>query len=208
VHAATRSNNTSAKDLNKRDPVTADTVTGKTPNPYKELNIMTTQSQSQAAVKLTAKLKKTQAAAKRWQTRMKRAANQLDKLLKQERRLVALLAALPTTPVAEQTEPKVITPQDPARSVPSAQEPPPVVPQNSGGSPPTDDDGGIPAFLRRTPLSETAKQILREEAARKAERARMRAKAKAAAKKAALTGETRKMPLSGKAAAAFIRQGK
>jgi hypothetical protein len=137
----------------------------------------------------------------RWKTRLKRAVNMIDKLEKQRKRLVkaagrvsvpayptvdseATLGALPPKP-----EPLAVTimremaaPVEPAKP----------------------DDGGIPDFLRRkSDPDQVAEQIRQEQAETK----RRKAVGRIATMKAKKAGETRKMPLSGKAALAAIRNG-
>jgi hypothetical protein len=141
------------------------------------------------------KLQRVEASLVRWHRRLSRAANAIKKLDAQRRRLLAKKAepvkALPApkpAPLAiEAPRPKVSDVTD----IPVTELPIPDV-----------LDEEIPAFLRRAkPLDATAQAILDEQADLKKRKARGRI----AKLKATQSGETRKMPLTGKAALAAIR---
>lgn len=112
----------------------------------------------------------------RWNTRLKRAVNTIDKLQKRRKRLVVKVA-VQARPVE-------------AAAVPSTK-------------PPADTDTGIPDFLKRDKSDPVADQIRQEQADLK----RAKAKGRIAKMKAKQSGETRKMPLTGKAALEAIRNG-
>jgi len=169
------------------------------------------------------------AAEKRWKTRMKRAFTALDRIDQQRRRLAAKTGApMPTTkPVIAKT----VTPQrhvtmigiaGPAMDRPAPDPvPEPVI---APAAPAVAADGlDIPGFLRRegflrrargTPAEqaeaaqrkaerETADAIRAEQAERKTAKARGRI----ATMKAKKAGDTKRMPLTGKAALDMIRNG-
>jgi hypothetical protein len=130
---------------------------------------------------MTTKLEQNEAATKRWRTRLKRAMTMLDKLERQRKRLekaAAGRASLPAYPTVH-SEATLGT------------LPPPVEPPI---------DTGIPAFLQRK-LDPVAEQIATEQQATKTAKARGRI----AKMKAKQSGETRRMPLTGKAALQAIR---
>jgi len=127
----------------------------------------------------------------RWKTRLKRAMTALDKLEKQRKRLVkaAVRVSIPAHPTVDsETTLGTVPPPDLAIAPPLAKA---VVK--------VDDE--IPAFLRRQKPDPVADQIRQQQAETKAAKARGRI----AKMKAKQSGETRKMPLTGKAALAAIR---
>ena len=164
------------------------------------------------------KLQRVEASLVRWHRRLSRAANAIKKLDAQRRRLLVKkmepVKALPAPkPAAVErprghallSDPKTLGPairesiQDQVKpkvsdvtDIPVTELPIPDV---------LEEDGGIPSFLRRKPLDATAKTILAEQAEHK----RLKAKGRKAKEKARLSGKTRKMPLTGKAALAAIR---
>ena len=128
-------------------------------------------------------LEQVRASIKRWRSRAKRAQTALDKLYRLEARMLripASPAALPPVVVA--------TPADALLAH-------------------VEDQLGIPSFLqrglaRKSPLSPAAVNVLEEnEVVRKRKSAGRIAKMKAGQ-----SGETKRMPLSGKAALAAINQ--
>jgi hypothetical protein len=155
-------------------------------------------------------LEQVEASIARWKTRLKRAMTALDKLEKQQKRLVKA-AAQPRviSDAPAKPEPLAVTimkelaapqPVQPARD-PSQEAERLMGRPGRGGA--GDDD--IPAFLRRqsSDPDPVAEQIKAEQAETKAAKARGRI-AKMKAKK---SGETKKMPLSGRAALDAIRNG-
>lgn len=140
------------------------------------------------------KLQRVEASLVRWHRRLSRAANAVKKLDAQRRRLLVKKAepakALPAPkPLAiEAPKPKVSD----VTNIPVTEFPIPDVLEE-----------GIPSFLQRKPLDATAKTIVAEQADLKKRKARGRI----AKLKATQSGETKKMPLTGKAALAHIRAG-
>lgn len=142
----------------------------------------------------------------RWKARLKRAMTALGKLEKQRKRLVKAAASPPRKP----PEPAV-----PASTLVAAVKghisrmtATPVVAKTADNSAqvapvPEQPDLGIPAFLQRPKLDPVAAEIKAEQDETKLRKSRGRI-AKMKAKK---SGETRKMPLSGRAALAAIRNG-
>jgi hypothetical protein len=127
-------------------------------------------------------LEQVEASITRWQSRLRRAANALAKLEKQRKRLAA----------------KVVSP--PKLAKPSLAE---AITQAIIASPkPVGEiDTSIPAFLQRKKPDPVAEQIVAEQKDLK----RRKAQGRIATMKAKKSGETRKMPLTGKAALAAIR---
>lgn len=120
----------------------------------------------------------------RWQTRLKRAVNTIDKLQKRRKRLVAKAAAPKPKPAPKPT-PAPMPPHEP-EPMPS-----PV-------------DLTIPDFLRR---GQAAQAAVDEIIAEQAEHKRKKTAGRIAKMKAKKSGELRKMPLTGKAALDAIRNG-
>jgi len=124
----------------------------------------------------------------RWKTRLKRAMTAIDKLEKQRKRILKAQADLAVAPpLAKAVERGLQAGVQPLPPAPRA----PVPPK-------TDDD--IPSFLRRSP-DPVAEAIKVEQAETK----RLKAQGRIAKMKAKQSGETKRMPLTGKAALAAIR---
>lgn len=139
-------------------------------------------------------IEKIDEALARWQTRLKRAVNTIERLQRQRKRIVAKetkawndLAIAP--PGAKAVKPRPVT--EPAPPMRSPEPPAATVPEI---------DTAIPAFLKRSDM-DAADQIRQEQADTK----RRKAQGRIATMKAKKSGETRKMPLTGKAALAAIR---
>jgi len=150
----------------------------------------------------------------RWKTRLKRAMTAIDKLEKQKKRLIKATAVRVSVPAHPTVDSETTLGAVPPRAKPargSSDEPAPEKPKPVNAPvPPTpvaqverakvDDD--IPAFLRRqTAPSPVADEIRQQQAETKKAKARGRI----ATMKAKQSGETRRMPLTGKAALAAIR---
>lgn len=124
----------------------------------------------------------------RWNSRLRRAVTAIKKLEAKRKRLAKL--ALPVSNVVVATvRPKVEDITDiPVSKFPIADQ--------------LADE--IPGFLKRSPVDEKAAAEIKAEteATKKA-----KAKGRAAREKARLSGSTRKMPLTGKAALDFIHNG-
>ena len=127
-------------------------------------------------MKTVNKIEQNAAALKRWRTRLKRAMTMIDKLERQRKRSEA-----PPKP-------------RPAKAV--------IIPPPPAAAPvrPPEVDTAIPPFLKRKP-DPVAEQIKADQIETKKRKAQGR-KAAADAKR---RGDTRKMPLTGKAALAAIR---
>lgn len=128
------------------------------------------------------KIEQNEAAIKRWRSRLKRAMTMLDKLEKQRKRLAKAQARPPGAPSYAETIMREIVEPAPAPAP----------------SPP--DRLEIPGFLRRQPDPATAQLVAEQE-----ETKRLKARGRIATLKAKKSGETRRMPLTGKAALAAIR---
>lgn len=124
----------------------------------------------------------------RWQTRLKRAMTAIERLQKQRKRMLAkkpkplavtLLKQMAAEGAAESAE------------RPTAPPPPPT----------TQIDTSIPDFLRHSKDTPEAEAIRAEQADRK----RRKNAGRVATMKAKASGETKKMPLTGRAALAAIR---
>lgn len=138
------------------------------------------------------KLQRVEASLVRWHRRLSRAANAIKKLDAQRRRLLVKKAE-PVSTAALKDPPKVELRAD--HVSPSALKTHPTVELTAGSE-------DIPAFLRRSsPVDAVAQAMLDEQADLKKRKARGRI----AKLKATQAGETRKMPLTGKAALAAIR---
>jgi hypothetical protein len=127
----------------------------------------------------------------RWKTRLKRAMTAIDKLEKQRKRLGRRglqAGAQPLPPAPRAPVPTQASVPDLAIAPPLAKA---VV---------KEIDTSIPSFLRRSP-DPVAEAIKAEQTETK----RLKAKGRIAKMKAKQSGETRKMPLTGKAALATIR---
>lgn len=163
------------------------------------------------------KLQRVEASLVRWHRRLSRAANAIRKLDAQRRRLLVKKAE----PVKALSAPKPLAIErprghallsDPKTLGPAIQES--IQDQKPKVSDVTDiswsemtgadlRDGDIPGFLRRKPLDAVAQALVDEQVDLKKRKARGRI----AKLKATQAGETRKMPLTGKAALAHIRAG-
>ena len=128
-------------------------------------------------------LEKVTANFSRWQSRLRRAANMVAKLEGQRKRLEKAAS-----------KPKAAPPISEAVAAPPPVAPPVAVPAG-------EIDTTIPAFLQRKKLEPAAAQIVAEQAEQK----RLKAAGRAARKKAEKAGETKRMPLTGRAALAAIR---
>lgn len=126
-------------------------------------------------------------ALKRWRSRLKRAMTMIDKLEKQRRRLEAKPVDLAIT-TGKRPEPKAI----PASALVAAVKT--VIK-------PAEIDTSIPAFLQRKPLDPVAAEIKQEQEATK----KKKAAGRIAKMKAKASGETKRMPLTGRAALEAIR---
>jgi len=128
----------------------------------------------------------------RWKTRLKRAVNMIDKLEKQRKRMTLLPKPRAKLAATVKPEPLAVTIlKEMAAPVPA-----PVKAAE------IDDD--IPAFLRRqSSPSPEAEQIRAEQAATK----KKKAAGRIAKMKAKQSGETKRMPLTGRAALEAIRNG-
>jgi len=140
-------------------------------------------------------LEHVRAARQRWQTRLTRAVNAIRKLDATERRLLKKAAepkpiAVPA-PAAVAVETDHMSERQFERFVEAPPKPAEV--------------GDIPTFLKRAPLSDADKAAAEAIKAAAAERAKKKKAGQAAARKAKLSGETRRMPLTGKAAIDAIK---
>jgi hypothetical protein len=140
------------------------------------------------------------ASIRRWQTRLTRAVNTINRLTAKRTRLERKRNALPVGEV-------VATVTVPAASPAAVAVAKSVVAEAAPGkavTPAPKDDGDIPAFLRRQklPADEAAAAQIRAEQAELKKRKTAGRKAK---KDAAKRGELRRMPLEGRAALAAIR---
>ena len=127
----------------------------------------------------------------RWKTRLKRAMTAIDKLEKQKKRLIkatAVRAFVPAYPTVD------------SETTLGAVPPTPVMMIETPAPPPMRGDDGIPTFLRRSPDPVT--EAIKVE---QAETKRLKAQGRIAKMKAKQSGETKRMPLTGKAALAAIR---
>lgn len=143
-------------------------------------------------------LEHVRASIKRWRSRARRAQTALDKLYRQEARLLRNPA---------------VPPAEPAPVVEPVAPPPPVL---SPGNTDYDallahveDQLSIPPFLQRAPAGVARKSPLTPEGeaelVKAAEVKKTKARGRIAKLKAKQSGATRKMPLEGKAALAFIK---
>lgn len=132
------------------------------------------------------KLDHVTAAITRWQSRLRRAANMLAKLEKQRKRIEKAAANPPKPKPRAPSLAETVT-----REIAEPPKPAPVA----------EIDTSIPAFLQRKKPDPVAEQIAAEQKDLK----RRKAQGRIATMKAKKSGETRKMPLTGKAALAAIR---
>jgi hypothetical protein len=122
----------------------------------------------------------------RWQTRLRRAVRAIEKLEKQKKRIEKSVAKPKAEPLAVTIMREIAAP-DPTPGVICRAVP----------------DTGIPAFLQRKKLDPVAEQIKAEQVETK----KKKAAGRIAKMKAKQSGETKKMPLTGKAALEAIRNG-
>jgi len=136
---------------------------------------------------------------KRWHSRLKRAVKAIDKLERTRRRL---LKAEADFPIKNAPEPKAGTPKPVETLSESCDR---IVTETIMSHNPS-PDLDIPTFLRRTPTARTQSdaEIVAELQASINERKRRKSAGRIAAMKAKQSGETKTMPLSGKAALAKI----
>ena len=128
----------------------------------------------------------------RWNTRLKRAVNTIDKLQKRKKRLIVKAERELVIAPPGATRPK-------ARQEP--QPSPLVSPPPAAAPTPPALDLAIPDFLQAGKGDPVAEQIRAEQAELK----KLKARGRIAKMKAKQSGELRKMPLTGKAALAAIR---
>jgi hypothetical protein len=148
-------------------------------------------------MKTLSKLEQNAAALKRWRTRLKRAMTAIDKLEKQRKRLEAKAQADLAVTTGKRPAVRVSVPAHPTVDSETTLGTVPPAP-----APTVEIDTSIPAFLqRKKPGDPIGEQI----AAEQAETKRLKARGRIAKMKAKQSGETRKMPLTGKAALAAIR---
>jgi len=153
-------------------------------------------------------LEHVEASIARWKTRLKRAMTTLDKLEKQKKRIAKAAASPPRKlpeAVADQIAGYHPDQSDAERIKRGALVDKPA--ENSAPVAPPQkqlDDLGIPDFLRRQSNPDPVAEQIREE---QAETKRRKAVGRIAKMKAKKSGETKKMPLSGKAALDAIRNG-
>jgi hypothetical protein len=133
---------------------------------------------------------------KRWQTKLKRAVNVIDKLQKQRARLMK-------APKIEATKPKPVEKPEPLAVTVLKSLAEPVKPA------PVADDLGIPEFLRRGQAAQNAvDEVIADQLRAEQEDVRKRkAQGRIEKMKAKKRGDLKKMPLSGKAALDAIRNG-
>ncbi|MBT1509372.1 hypothetical protein KIP88_02560 [Bradyrhizobium sp. SRL28] len=135
----------------------------------------------------------------RWKTRLKRAMTAIDKLEKQKKRLVKAAANPP--------QPKPVKPEPADQnmvkvtSVPTGN--PDRVKLIMEPVKAAEIDTSIPAFLQRKKLDPVAAEIKAEQDEIK----RKKTQGRIAKMKAKKSGETKKMPLTGRAALEAIRNG-
>ena len=149
----------------------------------------------------TKTLEQIDASLSRWKTRLRRAMTAIDKLEKQRKRLVratAVRVSVPAHPTVDSettlgTVPPKPEPVKVTAPSPVADEIPAFLRRQS--------DGGLEATRQRSLDADAAERIKSEIAATKQAKARGRI----AKMKAKQSGETRRMPLTGKAALAAIR---
>jgi hypothetical protein len=133
-------------------------------------------------------LEKIREARLRWQSRLTRAVNAIKKLDAKEKRLIKK-AAQPKRERSVSPTPQVSAPV--TAPAPSKLDPLIVA---------TSDALDIPAIFRRAPLSDADKAAADAIKTERAELKKRKAAGQAAKRKAKLSGETRQMPLTGKAA--------
>jgi hypothetical protein len=168
---------------------------------------------------MTKTIEQVQANLKRLRSRLKRTVNAIDKLEKAEKRLLSKARSGVAQSVEQTAVNRSVAGSSPAagaieeaKPIPPAivkteYAPPPSLgsdPQSAHPSPPP-PDLDIPIFMRRAAAAkrrdELAAEVIRQE---QEERRKTKARNRIAEMKAKQSGETRKMPLSGKAALAKI----
>jgi hypothetical protein len=127
----------------------------------------------------------------RWNSRLRRAVTAIKKLEAKRKRLLNVKPK-PALPISTQVA-AVVTVKKPVEDV-----------TDISFAEMTGADLGIPDFLKRSPVDQKAAVEIKTEAET---RKKAKAKGAKAREKARLSGSTRKMPLSGKAALDFIRNG-
>lgn len=130
----------------------------------------------------------------RWQSKMLRAVRMIEKLEKQRKRIERAAARPPRVPPRPRAHAEIANLAETLG--PAIQE----AAQDAGLK---SDDLGIPTFLQRKKLDPVAQQIADEQADLK----RRKSAGRIATMKAKKAGDTRKMPLTGKAALDAIRNG-
>jgi hypothetical protein len=135
----------------------------------------------------------------RWKTRLRRAMTAVDKLEKQKKRIQVKTSAQRMIDKAGARPARGSSGETAAEKPSPVSAPVPAAPAALATRAETDTD--IPAFLRHQSSDPIAEQIRQEQAETKKAKARGRIEKM----KAKRSGETRKMPLSGKAALAAIR---
>jgi hypothetical protein len=131
----------------------------------------------------------------RWKTRLKRAVTMIDKLEKQRKR-VEKAAANPPKPQPKATAATV--------QPPKVSDVKPLPPDLLKEYRETADEPAIPTFLRRTSKDDAAAAEIRQE---RDDQKKAKARGRIAKMKAKQSGETKKMPLTGRAALDAIRNG-
>jgi hypothetical protein len=163
------------------------------------------------AIKKSSNIEHVDASIKRWKTRLRRAINALGKLEKHRNRLASkqveqvpasTLVAAVKGHIKRQSAPPVFSAMGLA--------PEPVLPSVTV----TTVDTDIPEFLRRGAAAEVAADVAlldhlaaEEIKAKAAETKAAKARGRIATMKAKKSGETKKMPLSGRAALDAIKNG-
>jgi hypothetical protein len=138
------------------------------------------------------------ASLKRWKTRAKRAATAIDKLEKQRKRLIKTVTLKPATP--DVTDLFGL----PVPMIPNSLVNVPVVAAIAAkANADADAKLDIPEFLRRQSAADVA--VAEQIKAEQAETKRLKAQGRIAKMKAKKSGDTKRMPLTGKAALAHIR---
>jgi hypothetical protein len=150
------------------------------------------------------------ASIKRWKTRLKRAVTMIDKLERKRRRIAAkVLVASVIDPMVEALKPEKVVVFEPEPVISDARLTDAAGTVLRDMAAPVADDIGIPDFLKRGIAAQKAvdaviaDQIREEQATTK----KAKAQGRIAKMKAKKSGDTRKMPLSGKAALDLIRNG-
>lgn len=146
-------------------------------------------------------LETTDAAIKRWETKLTRAMRQLSKLKLQRRRLEKAAARPPKVVTALQASVPAHPTVDSETTLGAGAPPPAVQP-----TPAIDD---IPEFLRRgVAASKAVDEVIAEQIkSEQAETKKVKARNRIEKMKAKQRGDTKKMPLTGKAALEFINNG-